>query len=319
MAVKRYNGTSWDVVAGKGDQGTSSSITTWVKTASGGETSLSGNSDSSTTLAYTPGQEQLFINGVLQVRGSDYTATNGTSITGLTALVAGDIATVTSVNAFSVTGAVPLSTVTANGDLIVGTSSGAVGRLGIGSTGNVLTVSGGVPAWSAPAGGGALTFITSATAAGSASTLSINNCFSSTYDNYLILSDLKAATGNENFYFKLRASGTDASTNYYYSGFWISTVVSSTLQPIVSAGADVNFRLRDIGAEKALHTLEISNPFNAIDTTILTKGIQSLTGGAVESAFILGSHSTDTSYDGFSLIASTNLTGTVRVYGYSNS
>jgi hypothetical protein len=160
MAVKRYNGTSWDVVAGKGDQGTSSSITTWVKTASGGETSLSGNSDSSTTLAYTPGQEQFFINGVLQVRGSDYTATNGTSITGITALVAGDIATVTSVNAFSVTGAVPLSTVTANGDLIVGTSSGAVGRLGIGSTGQVLSVSGGAPAWATPTAGG-MTLITS--------------------------------------------------------------------------------------------------------------------------------------------------------------
>jgi hypothetical protein len=153
MAVKRYNGTSWDTVAGLGAQGaaaTSSSITTWVKTASGGETSLTGSSDSSTTLAYTPGQEQFFINGVLQVRGSDYTATNGTSITGLTALVAGDIATVTTVNAFSVTGAVPLSTVTANGDLIVGTSSGAVGRLGVGSTGQVLTVSGGVPAWATP-------------------------------------------------------------------------------------------------------------------------------------------------------------------------
>lgn len=150
MAVKRYNGTSWDTVAGLGAQGaaaTSSSITTWVKTAAGGETSLTGSSDSSTTLAYTPGQEQVFINGVLQVRGSDYTATNGTSITGLTALVAGDIATVTTVNAFSVTGAVPLSTVTANGDLIVGTSSGAVGRLGVGSTGQVLTVSGGVPTW----------------------------------------------------------------------------------------------------------------------------------------------------------------------------
>jgi hypothetical protein len=156
MAVKRYNGTSWDTVAGLGAQGaaaTSSSITTWVKTAAGGETSLTGSSDSSTTLAYTPGQEQFFINGVLQVRGSDYTATNGTSITGLTALTAGDIATVTTVNAFSVTGAVPLSTVTANGDLIVGTSSGAVGRLGIGSTDQVLKVSGGVPTWATPSSG----------------------------------------------------------------------------------------------------------------------------------------------------------------------
>jgi hypothetical protein len=136
----------------QGITGTSSSITTWVKTASGGETSLTGSSDSSTTLAYTPGQEQVFINGVLQVRGSDYTATNGTSITGLAALTAGDIATVTTVNAFSVTGAVPLSTVTANGDLIVGTGPGAVGSLGVGSTGQVLSVSGGVPTWSAPTG-----------------------------------------------------------------------------------------------------------------------------------------------------------------------
>jgi hypothetical protein len=154
MAVKRYNGTSWDTVAGLGAQGaaaTSSSITTWVKTAAGGETSLTGSSDSSTTLAYTPGQEQFFINGVLQVRGSDYTATNGTSITGISALIAGDVATVTTVNAFSVTGAVPLSTVTANGDLIVGTSSGAVGNLGIGSTGQLLTVAGGVPTWATPA------------------------------------------------------------------------------------------------------------------------------------------------------------------------
>ena len=153
MAVKRYNGTSWDTVAGLGAQGAnaiSSSITTWVKTAAGGETSLTGSSDSSTTLAYTPGQEQLFINGVLQVRGVDYTATNGTSITGISALIAGDVATVTTVNAFSVTGAVPLSTVTANGDLIVGTGPGAVGRLGVGSTGQVLTVSGGVPTWATP-------------------------------------------------------------------------------------------------------------------------------------------------------------------------
>jgi hypothetical protein len=57
----------------------------------GGETSLSGNDDSSLPLAYTPGYEQLYINGVLQVRGGDYTATTGTTVTGLTALVANDV------------------------------------------------------------------------------------------------------------------------------------------------------------------------------------------------------------------------------------
>jgi hypothetical protein len=63
----------------------------WRKTMTGGETSLSGNDDSSLPLAYTPGYEQLYINGVLQVRGQDYTATTGTTVTGLIALVANDV------------------------------------------------------------------------------------------------------------------------------------------------------------------------------------------------------------------------------------
>jgi hypothetical protein len=63
----------------------------WRKTMVGGETSLSGNDDLSLPLAYTPGYEQLYINGVLQVRGQDYTATTGTTVTGLTALVANDV------------------------------------------------------------------------------------------------------------------------------------------------------------------------------------------------------------------------------------
>jgi hypothetical protein len=63
----------------------------WRKTMAGGETSLSGNDDSSLPLGYTPGYEQLYINGVLMVRGVDYTATTGTTVTALTALVADDV------------------------------------------------------------------------------------------------------------------------------------------------------------------------------------------------------------------------------------
>ena len=69
----------------------SSQFLRWRKTMTGGETSLSGNDDSSLSLRYTPGYEQLYINGVLQVRGGDYTATTGTTVTGLTALVANDV------------------------------------------------------------------------------------------------------------------------------------------------------------------------------------------------------------------------------------
>jgi len=77
--------TSWQT------QSSSPVIVQWKKTMSGGETSLSGNDDNSVSLTYSINREMLFINGVLQVRGSDYTATNGTTITGLSALALNDV------------------------------------------------------------------------------------------------------------------------------------------------------------------------------------------------------------------------------------
>jgi hypothetical protein len=83
----------------------------WRKTAAGGETSLSGYDNASQALSYTPGQEQVYLNGILLVRGDDYTATNGTSITGLTALAAGDFVQINCYNNFSVA-SLPASSIT---------------------------------------------------------------------------------------------------------------------------------------------------------------------------------------------------------------
>ena len=74
----------------------------WRKTASGGETSLTGYDNASQVLSYTPGQEQVYLNGILLVRGDDYTATNGTSITNLSALAASDFVQINCYNNFSV-------------------------------------------------------------------------------------------------------------------------------------------------------------------------------------------------------------------------
>jgi hypothetical protein len=71
--------------------------------ASGGETSISGVDANGATLAYTAGTEIVVLNGSTLVRGQDYTATNGTSITGLSpALVASDVLEVFSFMAFNV-------------------------------------------------------------------------------------------------------------------------------------------------------------------------------------------------------------------------
>jgi hypothetical protein len=85
----------------------------WRKTAAGGETSLSGYDNANQALSYTPGQEQVYLNGILLVRGEDYTATNGTSITGLTALAASDFIQINCYNNFSVA-SVPSTSITGN-------------------------------------------------------------------------------------------------------------------------------------------------------------------------------------------------------------
>jgi hypothetical protein len=83
----------------------------WRKTAAGAETSLSGYDNASQALSYTPGQEQVYLNGILLVRGDDYTATNGTSITGLSALAENDFIQVNCYNNFSVA-SVPTTSLT---------------------------------------------------------------------------------------------------------------------------------------------------------------------------------------------------------------
>jgi hypothetical protein len=100
-----YNGTLWI------DAGVPGSLVRWTKTAAGGQTSLSGNDNNSNSLNYTPGSEQVFLNGALLTRGVDYTATTGTTITGLVALTAGDVVDVLSLNQY-VVGTVPDQSVT---------------------------------------------------------------------------------------------------------------------------------------------------------------------------------------------------------------
>ena len=120
-----------------------STIDQWVKTMVGGETSVSGNDDTGNPLAYTVGTEQVYLNGVLLVRNSDYTATNGTSITGFSpAFAASDVVEVITYNPSNIekTNAILTTDINAKGDLIVGTADNSAGILSIGTNGQVLKV-----------------------------------------------------------------------------------------------------------------------------------------------------------------------------------
>jgi hypothetical protein len=102
--------------------------------AVGSETSVSGVDANGNVLGYTVGMEQVYLNGVLLVRTSDYTASSGTSITGLTALVASDIVEILTFSPFTIANAVDQTLVDAKGDLIVGTADNVVTRVAVGTS-----------------------------------------------------------------------------------------------------------------------------------------------------------------------------------------
>ena len=66
--------------ASSGGSNQSAVWTEYVYTATSNQTTFTGSDDNSNTLSYTPGFLQVYINGVLQDNGTDYTATNGTSV-----------------------------------------------------------------------------------------------------------------------------------------------------------------------------------------------------------------------------------------------
>ena len=120
--------------------GSSPNFTSTTYNAAGGETSV--------TATYTVNFDIVYLNGVKLVRGTDYTATTGTSITGLSpALTNGDVVEVMSFTSSAVNGSIPATTVTAAGDLIVGTGNGTVSRVGIGSSCTVLASNGTTATW----------------------------------------------------------------------------------------------------------------------------------------------------------------------------
>jgi hypothetical protein len=127
-----WSGSAWVSIS------SSAEIYRYKFIAAGGETSVSGADASSQTLAYLAGKEQVYLNGVLLVRGTDYTATNGTSITALAALAASDVLEIITFTSFSVVTDIPQSVVDAKGDLVVGTAADTVGRLGVGTNGQYL-------------------------------------------------------------------------------------------------------------------------------------------------------------------------------------
>jgi hypothetical protein len=132
-----WTGSAWGSIS------STAAIYRYKFTAAGGETSESGADDNGLTLSYIAGKEQVYLNGVLLVRGTDYTASSGTSITGLTALAASDVLEIITFTAFDLATAIDKALFDAKGDILVATAADTPGKLTVGTDGYVLTANSG--------------------------------------------------------------------------------------------------------------------------------------------------------------------------------
>jgi hypothetical protein len=128
-----WSGSAWGSIS------STAAIFRYKYTAAGGETSESGLDDNGITLSYIAGKEQVYLNGVLLVRGTDYTASNGTSITSLAALAAGDILEIITFTAFDLATAIDKALFDAKGDILVATAADTPGKLTVGTDGFYLS------------------------------------------------------------------------------------------------------------------------------------------------------------------------------------
>jgi hypothetical protein len=143
---------------------------------------------------------------------------------------------------------------------------------------------------------------------------SVNDVFSTTYDNYKILINTTDSNVNGSIAMRMRVSGADNTNNEYTRMRLYFDTGNSSAADNGSAGTS-SFLVGNLQTTSGTQTtIELSSPFLTQRTKHVTLANQTLNG------FILsGTTTVTTSYTGFTLlpITAASMTGIVSVYGYN--
>jgi len=148
-----------------------------------------------------------------------------------------------------------------------------------------------------------LVYITQATVSGTST--SINNCFTSAFENYLIKVNIKSANSAADIKLRLRVGGVDSNGPYDQAG------------DVAVTGTSV--KLGDNANSYGFGTIQLGGP-QAADFTVGSILFHGLNSGVAATSFdSTFDADVQTQFDGFTVFSTATLTGTMFVYGYRNS
>jgi hypothetical protein len=144
---------------------------------------------------------------------------------------------------------------------------------------------------------------------------SINNVFSTTYDNYFLTGNLSTTGGDITL--RLRVAGADDSAANYAYGLFRKDMNSTTFGNDTESTTATGFAvaITNPSSTTAGYKLYINNPFVTARTTFEGTTISN----TLNAYYTSGIKQATTSFTGFTLICSGafTMTGNVSVYGYN--
>lgn len=214
-----------------------------------------------------------------------------------------------------------LAPTTTQGDIIYHNGTDNV-RLAAGTSGHFLKTNGAGanPAWAAASGGGALTLIDETTFT-TASSVSFDNVFTSTYTGYRILGIVNVVTNDGQHHCRLRVGGADASGASYY---WSRDASNDTGGAAAAGGSGATSWFFAYGTNSGDYTFfahDIWNP-EAAHKTLFVGGVTRMDAstGTMARDAVGGIYNATTQYDGFTYYPNAGtISGRIWVYGYQVS
>jgi len=278
--------------------------TRWTKAFSASATVISGVDDNSLSLLYTAGYEEVYLNGILLTPITDYARTSASVVTLGSAVVTSDIIEIVNTQPFNV--ANTYTTTQADNKFLTQVSA---------STTYAPVAAGGlvqiVPTSIAATGGSGSISATGLVSFTSASAISLNNCFTSTYSNYLVQLTV-LATSSANVNLRITTGGTPVASGYSQYNTLLTT--GGSYSSFSSGTSKTELTPTSTTTSNAVLNLHIFDPFKTDVTSFVWSGISSEYDRAAQGA---GRLATATSYDGIYILGGT-FTGTISVYGYRN-